>query len=100
MNNKLQTTNDQRRTKKAELSINVIVMAVVALLVLVVLTILLLRYFSKGDTQLGQCQQYGGLCEGSAPKCSQDGWMKYSIGDKECGDNQMCCISKDAILGS
>ena len=86
--------------KKGELSINVIVMAVVALLVLVVLAILLVRYMQGGDEQLSQCRDKGGDCYDD---CQGVG-SHYVIGDGECTSHKdgrdSCCISGDSLLSS
>jgi hypothetical protein len=79
--------------KKAELSINVVVMAVVALLVLVVLAIILIRNMGKGETTATQCANAGGSCLDSC-----EGMIPYPIGDAGCNDAK-CCVPKNTPLG-
>lgn len=70
--------------KKADLSVNVIIIAAIALIVLVVLIIVFtgrFGIFSDGVKNIGTCKSLGGECQG--PDCSSD--QKKIYGAMDCG---------------
>lgn len=76
--------------KKAELSVNVIVMMVIALIVLAVLLYLTYQYVFKPGEQagaVGTCAGQGGTC-----KASCEGTERGLVG-LGCPSGQRCCVT-------
>ncbi len=80
--------------KKAELSINIIIVAAIALLVLVIIAVLLFR--SGGDLNQGTrtCAGIGGLCESSCSDLDTgDGTVWVLNPSKTCpNEGDHCCM--------
>lgn len=81
--------------KRGDLSINVIVMAVVALLVLIVLAIILIKNMTKGEGTATACENAKGTCVPES-ECRQNNGLHYAIADSACNGN-WCCVTPDAI---
>ncbi len=75
-------------SKKADLSMNIIIVAAIALLVLVVLSVIFIGRMGAFGEETGACGSQGGTCyDGSS--CPQG----TATRNLKCADNQVCCIS-------
>lgn len=75
--------------KKAELSINFIIVMVIALIVLVVMIYIFSTNATKGNEDLSGCASKGGQCRDNC--LSGEGGSSF-FSDKSCDENQLCCI--------
>jgi hypothetical protein len=85
--------------RRADISINTIVMAAIALFVLVILVFIFRDQIQRGNNTLSACKQKGGECLQS---CGTS-YSYYGIGDPGCKNDASgpyCCIPSDSILGS
>lgn len=83
--------------KAVSLSMNMIVLSILALLVLIVMMVIFggkANIFSK---MLGGCEERGGVCEYTEQQCKDLGGQPTSFKCKE--KNVVCCLSKCATLG-
>ncbi|MFH1916743.1 MAG: hypothetical protein ABIJ21_05745 [Nanoarchaeota archaeon] len=90
--------------KKAELAINVVIVAVIAILVLIVLAVILMKGIGQGSDTAFACENAGGACEsGYGGKCPTppegSTYYRYFLGDSGCkkqlGDGGICCKLQD-----
>jgi hypothetical protein len=70
-----------------ELSVNTMIIVVLALLALIILAFLLIRSVDQSNTATA-CTSHGGVCQDAKSDCPADnptpaGWS--------CGSNQKCC---------
>lgn len=84
-------------SKKGDLSMSTIVMAVIALLILIVLATMIVRYLGGTNTQIDLCENKGGTCLNDGRTCSDIGKQQYnswacrdSTGSRDF--NAVCCI--------
>jgi hypothetical protein len=88
--------------KRAELAINVVIIAVIAVIVLIVLAVILLKGLGTSGETAFACENGGGTCEpGTAcPTDTGQTYFRYVIGDSGCkkqnqGQNYVCCRAQE-----
>lgn len=88
--------------KKADLSINVVIIAIISLLVLVVLSLIFVGRLKIFTTQSGNCEQQGGNCIDASKvsvDCKADNFKRVRTDllcygtDGKADDKKACCIS-------
>jgi len=84
-------------SKKGDLSMSTIVMAVIALLILIVLATMIVRYLGGTNTQIDVCDNKGGTCLRDGRTCDDIGKQAYnawvcrdSAGNRDF--NAVCCV--------
>lgn len=86
------------RNKKGELSINVIIVAILALLVLVILGTIFAGKLGNFRKNSDTCTTNGGSCTDKTVGCQQDQYQKeitgncYQSDGKTIDSNKVCCI--------
>lgn len=84
------------KAKKGEMSLQLVIGAVIALLILVLLVWIVggkLGLFNKGASA---CVGRGGTCT-SGSDCPA-GKQHYYIGDSGCSNNQICCVTGEDLM--
>lgn len=90
--------------KRAELAINVVIVAVIAILVLIVLAVVLMKGIGQGGDTAFACENAGGACKpgSSCDPVDANGnrVFHYIIGDSGCkkqndGQDYVCCRSQE-----
>ena len=80
--------------KKASLSFQMIVVAILAVLVLAIVSFIFIKSINSGSTDLQSCAIKNGECLAEGQSCNG---LKSSA---TCPDNQFCCISSDTLFGT
>ena len=85
---------------KGNLSLNVIVMAVIALLVLVVLSYIFINGAGTANQGLLSCDSKGGECSPKSTGCADsDITASWQCEDNTKDNPQVCCIDKEDAFG-
>lgn len=59
-------------SKRADLSMSTIVMAIIALLILIVLATMIVRNLGSTNEQINQCENKGGTCIDAGASCEEE----------------------------
>jgi hypothetical protein len=80
----------KNQRKGVELTMNVVIIAVISLLVLMLLAVLLIKTFGNANTTT-QCTTQNGECIGLKESCSEKFPDKPIIAIYSCPKDQKCC---------
>lgn len=83
-----------KKNKKADLSINIIIIAAIALLVLVVLIAIFTGRMNIFSKESQNCESIGGKCtDESNPNCGEDDLQNYPVEYRaaKCETGGVCC---------
>jgi len=84
--------------KKADISVNIIVIAAIGLLVLVVLSVIFISQLGQFGQKVGECENKGGTCVLAAEACppafptAYSDWTCETVNDEA----RKCCIKVTA----
>ena len=82
--------------KKADMSMQTIVVAVIVLFIAAILIYMSGTRLGLFDQSVSACEDRGGQCMG---RCGA-GLQPYYVGNSACGEGQVCCISGDGLLNN
>jgi hypothetical protein len=77
--------------KKADLSIQVIVVAAISLVVLIILVVIFAGQARNGTNNLNNCENKGGNCNTAASAPCPDG--SFQMIGLSCAKDKKCCIN-------
>lgn len=80
----------RKANKKADMSLNVIIVAAIGLMVLVILAVIFIGRMGTFSKSSENCAQLGGTCYAS--DCSAMGLSAHPTG--KCDSGQQCCIPR------
>ena len=79
------------KSKAQSISINTIIVALLAILVLVVVIAMLTGNLKIFNRTTESCSSVGGVCDHSTDKKCDDGYIPHPSA-KKCDDEKLCCI--------
>lgn len=83
------------KSKKADLSITIIIAAVIGLVALVVIIAIFTNTTQKTSENIGSCTAKGGECASAQYACDADHPVKIFVSGNECNnwnDKKLCCL--------
>jgi hypothetical protein len=80
-----------RSTKGQGISINMVIIGVIALVVLVVSIAMYMKYVKQSDTALKNCETVGGYCVGTLEACKNADGREITIAKCASTPSAVCC---------
>lgn len=77
------------RRRGVELSLNLVVLVVLALIVVSVVIYLVVKNTRDADNSLNSCTGYGGHCQRAPCPAGETGSAFFT---KECAEEEICCV--------